>query len=114
MNPLVARFFAARRQTFLISAFTYDPLQLLRSYKGPVLILQGLRDRIAGERDARLLASADPAAKLVLLADVNTIFRTVTSDDPKANAATYGDPTLTLAPGVIDAITGFLAQHPAP
>ena len=47
----------------------------------------------------------------MLLADVNHVLKTVTSDDPQANLVTYADPGLPLAPGVITAIGDFLASN---
>lgn len=60
--------------------------------------------------DAQRLKQAAPSAKLVLLADTNHVLKTVTSDDRRANLATYADPSLPLAPGVAEAIAGFIAS----
>jgi uncharacterized protein len=108
--PLL-RLFNPRVQGFLISLFSYDPAQLLSDYRKPVLIVQGLRDIQVSEADAQLLKKADPAATLVLLPDVNHVLKSVTSDDVRANFATYGNPGLPLAPGVIDAIYAFLSAN---
>jgi pimeloyl-ACP methyl ester carboxylesterase len=114
MQPALQRLFAPRVQGFLISAFSYDPAQLLRGYAKPVLILQGLRDIQVSETDARLLARADPRARLVLLPDVNHVLKSVAADDRKSNIATYADPDLPLAPGVVDSIAGFLSAAARP
>lgn len=74
-------------------------------------MIQGQRDLRVGEGDARLLRQADPRASLVLLPDANHVLKSVSSDDRRANVATYADPGLPLAPGVIDAITEFLAKN---
>ena len=108
--PLL-RLFDPRVQGFLISVFSYDPAQLLSDYKKPVLIVQGLRDIQVSEADAQLLKKADPAATLVLLPDVNHVLKSVTSDDLRANFATYGNSSLPLAPGVVDAIDAFLTAN---
>ena len=94
---------------FLIDEYSYDPAKLIAEYAGPVLILQGERDIQVDVADAKLLAAADGRAKLVLLADTNHVLKTVTSDDRAANVATYADPSLPLAPGVVDAVAGFVA-----
>jgi pimeloyl-ACP methyl ester carboxylesterase len=104
--------FRSNVQGYLIDAFSYDPAKLIAGLPLPVLVLQGQRDLQIGEADARLLAQADPKAELVLLPDVNHPLKSVTSDDPRVNMAAYADPSLPLAPGVVDAITGFLARHP--
>jgi hypothetical protein len=51
---------------------------------------------------------AAPKAGPALLADTNHVLKTVTSDDRRANGATYADPSLPLTPGVIDAIANFV------
>jgi len=108
--PLL-RLFNPQVQGFLISVFSYDPAQLIAGYTKPVLILQGLRDIQVREADAQLLKKADPAATLVLLPDVNHVLKSVTSDDVRANVATYGNSSLPLAPGVIESIGDFLSTH---
>ena len=75
----------------------------------PVLILQGRRDIQVGIGDAERLKEAAPKAELVLLPDANHVLKTVASDDLRANAATYADPSLPLAPGVVEAIAGFVS-----
>jgi uncharacterized protein len=108
--PLM-RLFNPRVQGFLISAFSYDPGQLLKGYPKPVLILQGLRDLQVHEVDARMLKDADPPATLVLLPDVNHVLKPVSTDDRRTNIATYSNANLPLAPGVIDAISDFLNRR---
>ena len=62
-RPLLA-LFRPQLQGFLISAFAYDPVQVLRGYARPLLVLQGERDQQIGADDARLLAQAAPHAQL--------------------------------------------------
>lgn len=111
MPPALQGLFNPALQGFLISAFSYDPRHILSDYSKPVLVLQGQRDIQVGEADARLLKQANPQADLVLLPNVNHVLKSVTSDDPGANLATYADPGLPLACGVVDAIAAFLTGH---
>jgi pimeloyl-ACP methyl ester carboxylesterase len=113
MHPALAALFAPPVQDFEISLFSYDPARLIAGYGKPVLVVQGQRDIQVGESDARRLKEADPAARLALLPNVNHVLKTVASDDPAANAATYADPSLPLASGVVATIADFLAA-PAP
>jgi uncharacterized protein len=96
-------------QDFLIATFALDPVALIANCHIPVLIVQGRRDIQVGVADAERLAHADPAARLVLLPDTNHVLKVVTSDDRDANTATYMTAGLPLAPGVIDAISSFIA-----
>jgi pimeloyl-ACP methyl ester carboxylesterase len=111
MPPSLQLLFNLRVQGFLISVFSYDPVQLLSGFPKPVLILQGQRDIQVHEADARILKSADPQATLVLLPDVNHVLKSVSSDDLSANIAAYSNPGLPLASGVIDAIGDFLTAN---
>jgi uncharacterized protein len=104
MHPALLPLFASQVQGFLINAFAYDPAKLIAAVTKPVVIVQGGRDMQVGVADAERLKGAAPKAKRVLLADVNHVLKTVASDDPRANAATYADPSLALAPGVVDAV----------
>jgi hypothetical protein len=63
--------------------------------------------------DARRLKTANPRASLVILPNMNHVMKEVTSDDREANIASYTDPTLPLAPGLIESIAYFLI-HSAP
>ena len=100
--------FAPQIQGFLISVMSYEPGKLITAVSKPVLILQGKRDIQVSVADAERLKQAAPKAELVLLPDTNHVLKTVTSDDRRANTATYADPSLPLAPGVIDAIATFV------
>jgi uncharacterized protein len=108
MNPALLPLFRPAVQNFLVNVFSLDPAKLIAAFGQPILILQGQRDIQVAVADAELLAQANPAAKLVLLPDINHVLKTVTSDDRRANLATYVNPDLPLAPGVIDPIVNFI------
>lgn len=96
-------------QPYLISWFKYDPAELLRAYPGPALILSGSTDIQASAADADRLAAAQPRAKQVRLEGVNHVLKAAPADRA-ANIATYADPALPLAPGVVDAVAAFITS----
>lgn len=108
--PLL-RLFHPAIQDFLIAAFRRDPAALGRAYEGPMLVLQGATDLQITVADAKVLAAAQPRAKLVVLDDVNHVLKTAPADRA-ANMATYADPSLPLAPGVVEAIADFVSGQP--
>jgi pimeloyl-ACP methyl ester carboxylesterase len=110
MHPALLPLFRPAVQDFLINEFSFDPVRLIATCRLPVLIVQGQRDIQVGVGDAEQLQRANSAARLAVLPDTNHVLKTVTSDDRAANIATYTDPSLPLAPGVIDAIAGFIAS----
>jgi fermentation-respiration switch protein FrsA (DUF1100 family) len=107
--PLLA-LFRPQVQDFLISEFSYDPAKLIAAYKGPVLIVQGIKDIQVSVTDAQALKAAKPAATLVLLPNVNHVLKEVDGDSRPANVATYADPSLPLAPGIVEPIAKFIRQ----
>ncbi len=110
LDPALAPVFRVGVQGFLISFLAVQPDLLAQSYTGPMLILQGRRDLQVSEADADRLKKANHDAELVLLDNTNHVLKTVTTDDADANMATYVDPHLPLAPGVVEAVARFIGN----
>jgi len=111
IHPALQNLFNPAVQEFLIDAFSYHPSQLISTFSKPVLIVQGQRDLQVAETDARLLKAANPQASLIVLPNMNHVMKEVASDDPKENIASYAEPELPLAPGLIDTIEYFLIHN---
>lgn len=111
MHPALLGLFRPNIQHFLMVMFQQDPAKLAAAYKGPVLILQGDADIQVQVTDANLLKAAQPAATLVILPGVNHTLRLGTRDRAETQA-NYADPSLSLAPGVVDAIAAFVKARP--
>lgn len=107
MSEALRPLFAPEVQGFLIDAFSYDPVELAAQVKVPVLVVQGTRDLQVSVADAQELARAAPHATLALVPGVNHVLKTVSSDDPSENLATYANPTLPISPAVVHAIAQF-------
>ncbi|PWK59667.1 alpha/beta hydrolase [Roseicyclus mahoneyensis] len=108
ISPALRPLFGEEVQGFLIDAMSYDPTELAAQVERPMLVVQGTRDLQVSVADARMLADAAPDATLALLPDVNHVLKTVASEDPLANLATYADPNIPIAPSVLDAVTDFV------
>jgi hypothetical protein len=114
LNPALLPLFAPQVQGFVRSLLSYDPARLAGRVGKPVLIVQGEQDLQIAKVDAIRLAAANRNAKLALLPGVNHVLKVVVSDDRAANAATYSDPSLPIAPAVAGAIADFiLSAHNA-
>lgn len=112
MDATLQPVFRDEVQNFIISLMAVNPTKLVSNFSGRVLIVQGKRDIQVSQVDAKKLKEANPNAELVLLADTNHVLKTVTTDDVQANLATYTDPHLPLASGVVDAIVDFVQASP--
>lgn len=110
LPPPLQPLFRDNVQGFLIEAFSYDPAKLVAAVRLPVLIVQGDKDLQVAVTDAELLKRGQPAATLKLLPGVNHVLKPVDGDDRAANAATYGNADLAIAPAVTDTIAAFVRK----
>lgn len=99
----LAMLYRASVQPYLISWFRYDPVKAIAEIKVPVLIVQGSTDIQVSVDDAKRLAAANPKAKLLIVEGMNHVLKAV-PDDRQKQMASYGDPTLPLAPALVPAI----------
>ncbi|WP_066800330.1 alpha/beta hydrolase [Sphingomonas soli] len=106
-GPLKA-LFAPQVQGFIIDLFSHRPAELAASLKVPLLVVQGDRDIQVAVEDAKMLADAAKGSTLAVLPNVNHVLKAVASEERAANLATYVDPSLPLAPGVVETIAGFV------
>jgi alpha-beta hydrolase superfamily lysophospholipase len=107
VSPSLAGLFRPSVQPYLISWFALDPAAIARAYAGPLMIVQGTTDLQVSVADADALAAARPDARLLILEGVNHVLK-VAPAEPAANMAAYRDPALPLAPGLADAVSGFI------
>lgn len=114
MNPALLPLFAPPVQDYMINLMSYDPARLMAAVTLPVIIVQGRRDLQIAEVDAQRLAEANPRARLVFVDEANHVLKAVPADDRAANVASYANPSLPLAPGIVEAIADFVtSQGPA-
>jgi pimeloyl-ACP methyl ester carboxylesterase len=104
LHPL----FAPQVQPFLMDLMAHDPAALAAATKVPVLIVQGGKDLQVSPDDAKLLAAAQPKAKLVEIAAMNHVLKDVDGDDRATNLATYGDPSLPIDITLVEAVADFV------
>lgn len=105
----LAAVFRPSVQPYLMSWLPLDPATLAADYDGPILIVQGDHDLQIPMGDAERVAAAQPRAELVRLEGVNHVLK-VAPADRAGNLATYADPALPLAPGVAEAVGGFILK----
>lgn len=110
MGPALMSLFHGPVQDYLIDNFAHDPALLAARVRVPMLVVQGLADLQTTEADARRIAAANEAARLVLLPGVNHVLKDVEGGDRQANIATYGNSSLPLGTGVVEAIADFVVQ----
>lgn len=107
--PGLEALFRPSVQPYLISWFKYDPAREIAKLTMPTLILQGSTDIQVGVSDAKLLKEANPTAKLVVVEGMNHVLKEVPAGQ-KDPIASYSDPTLPLAPKLLDEMTDLIRR----
>lgn len=101
--------FSPSVQPFIISQMRYDPRQELRKAQVPVLIVGGGNDLQVPADNAEALAAARRDARKCIIPGMAHTLKACAETTLEGQLHTaYGDPTLPLAPGLVQAITEFL------
>jgi pimeloyl-ACP methyl ester carboxylesterase len=111
VNPMLYSLFRPSVQPYMISWIKYNPAVEISKLTIPVLILQGTNDIQVTVDDAKKLSAGNKNAKLVLLENMNHIFRVVEGADRQANIATYNEPDLPIAPILVTTISDFINKN---
>ena len=105
--PGLASLFRPSVQPYVTSWMLRDPAGELAEVTCPVLAVQGTADLQVRATDARLLAAARPGAGLLLVPGMNHVLKAPAAGRA-ANVASYSEPGLALAPGLVDGIAEFV------
>ena len=97
-------------QPYMISWLQYDPAEVLKKLDVPTLIVQGKNDLQVKTADAERLSTAKPTAETVYFDNMNHVLKDSPTDQA-GNMATYANPTLPLAEGLVDSISAFILKQ---
>lgn len=107
VSPMFLSLFRPSVQPYMMSWFKYDPEVLIKQLTIPTLIVQGTNDIQISVEDAKRLSSANPRARLVLINNMNHIFRIV-EGDRQANMVTYSNESLPISEELVTSIADFI------
>lgn len=102
--------YRASVQPYLISWFRYTPAQEIKRLTVPVLIVQGTTDIQVPISEAQALKMAKPDAVLKIIEGMNHVLKAV-PPDAKQQTASYSDPTLPIAPKLVEVINQFIHRQ---
>lgn len=110
INPYLIALFRKSVQPFLISWIKYHPQMEIHQLKIPILIINGTKDLQVTVKDAELLKEANLDAELVLIDNMNHIFKKIEGDIIE-NQKSYNNPDLPVMPELIQSITSFINKQ---
>lgn len=99
--------FRSSIQPYLISWLKYNPQEEIAKLKSPVLVINGDHDLQVPVKDADLLHAVKKDSQLLIVKNMNHVLKEA-PEDQQANMATYSNPDLPLAKGLIDGIVQYL------
>jgi fermentation-respiration switch protein FrsA (DUF1100 family) len=98
-------------QPFLITWLKYDPAKEIASVETPILIVQGTTDLQVSMDDAKLLMAANKNARLVTIENMNHVLKVAPGKSIAEQAKAYSDPSLPLAPKLMDEVLAFIEKN---
>ena len=105
--PFLAPLFRPSVRPYLVSWFKYTPSVEMAKLKIPALVVQGTTDIQTSQEDAKLLAAALPAARLVMIEGMNHVLKTAPPGRAEQMPA-YSDPSLPVVPTLLEEISAFI------
>jgi hypothetical protein len=109
VNPMLFSLFRPSVQPYIISWIKYNPVKEIEKLKVPTLIIQGTTDIQVSTTDAELLHKASKKSKLVVIENMNHVFKS-SSIDQAENVATYSNPELKNVPELAKEIIQFIHE----
>ena len=109
-NPMLESLFRVSAQPYMYNWMQYDPAKEIANLDIPVLIINGSSDIQVDVEQANMLKAANEDAQLVILENMNHIFREIKTDDRLVNTKAYNEPNRPLHPELIPVITEFIKE----
>jgi uncharacterized protein len=102
--------FHASVQPYLISWFQIDPSNLIGKLSCPTLVVQGDKDIQVDMDEANRLVNASKNGKLLVIANMNHVLKTINGTELQENYAAYTDPEIPVNPELVKGIVNFIKQ----
>ena len=109
--PALAALFRESVQPYLISQMRYDPAAEARALSVPLLVVQGTTDIQVNLNDAMKLSMGNLRTRLAIVDGMNHVLKPCASLDQQTQMLTYINPSIALAPTLIETVVGFLAEQ---
>lgn len=109
LPPPLMSLLQPENRLFMHGMQAYDPAAEIARAKLPILIVQGANDgQVSLDEDARALAAAQPAAKLIVLPTANHVLKGATSPSIATQLPLYMDPRTPIVADIAPTIAGWI------
>nr|WP_321236049.1 alpha/beta hydrolase [uncultured Psychroserpens sp.] len=108
VDPNLMVLFNKPTQPFLVSWMKYNPSEVIKTLKMPILILNGDKDIQVYLEDAEALHKANPKSKKVIIKNMTHTLKTIEKDSDIM--ATLNSPDFPLSQELVETIAAFIKQ----
>jgi len=108
-SPMLASIFRPSIQLFILSWMQYNPQTEIAKLKIPILIINGDNDMQVQVSEAEKLKAANNEAKLVIIPNMNHIFKEI-KGDLLENQQSYNNQELPISKKLISTINSFILK----
>ena len=103
----LASIFNIEIQKFMINWMSYNPTEILKILKIPILIVNGTKDLQVSEAEANLLKAANSKASIEIIDNMNHVLVDIEGDDLE-NSKSYAETQRPLSPKLIHILVEFI------
>ena len=107
-EPVLGSIFRPSAQPYMLSWIKYNPAEEIAKLEIPVLIIQGTADIQVETSEADILHQALPGSELVIVPNMNHVFREIKDNDALVNTKSYNEPNRPIHPDLLPALVGFV------
>jgi len=103
----LASIFNTDVQLFMINWMQYNPTEIIKELKIPILLINGTKDLQVSESEAKLLNEANEKTTLTIIENMNHVLFDIKGDDLE-NSKSYNESFRPISPQLITSITEFI------
>ena len=108
--PLLNSLFRQSVQPYLISWFSYNPVELIKKLSCPIIIIQGDKDIQVDMEEAKKLLTASKNGKLLIVNNMNHVLKTI-NGDTNDNILSYSNPDLPINQDLVNGVVDFINKN---
>jgi pimeloyl-ACP methyl ester carboxylesterase len=105
--PQLNALFRQSVQPYLISWFNYNPADLIKKLRCPLMIIQGDKDIQVDLEEANKLMAASNNGKLLIVNNMNHVLKTI-NGDVNENISSYSNPDLPINQNLVNGLADFI------
>lgn len=106
--PLLASIFNPNIQPFMLTWMKYNPQEEIAKLNMPVFIINGTEDVQINTDEAQLLHKASPESELLIIENMNHVFKRIETGDTMDNGKSYNEPQRPIMTELTEGIVGFI------